>query len=280
MRHDGEVRVINVERNGAGMSFRSVVRASGQLARCALDRHSVAVISHPFNPWFSLFALFARDIEVYDDGTAYYNETKIPGGALSIVYRFLTFRHFRWREVAPPHDDYGTMLRTSRASALHAMYPHALEGVPYEVVPIDLTLAFPRVVPDENATMVRLFLDTGCDVAPQGTAAEAAVRALEGLASVQPGATFYYRPHPTGPSEVSQLLAKCSWAMLMDGALEDVVREYNVVEVISFSSSGALSIKNMFPEARVINMKRIGSPSAPRALERVFSGLRADEVAY
>ena len=254
--------------------FAPVFRA---LVCCLWDRESVAVISHPFNPWFALYAFVARSIEIYDDGTAYYAESSTPSGLPVLVYKLLTAKHFRWRIDRTPVRDFGTMLAASKAKVMHAMYPQFLRPLPMPVRGIDLTIAFQEGV--KIATpYATVYLDTHPSRVGTAEAATKVIECLRVAARAEPTGTIYYKPHPTGPSSVATALASMSWARLLPGPFEEALQHTAINRVYSFSSSGALSVKNTYPEARIFNFATAKTIAAPDLLTLFFRRLGAHEI--
>ncbi len=272
---------VDVGRRGAKQGVRIHINALRNLIKCALDPQSVAVVSHPFHPWFALFAMMARKIELYDDGTAYYARSLIPSNYRSKIYQFMVARHFKWTVDAEAVSDYGVMLAHSGAERMHALYPDLLELSPPPVpTPIDRSKAFPLSDGALDSESVTIYLDTAPHLSPAGGDAVAVMRILEDLASRSTGGAIYYRAHPTGSTEITRILENTTWARALTGAFEDRVSRIRVECVVSYFSSGAISVKNTHPDAMVINLRNNSQPNATSGLEKLFRGLGASEIQY
>jgi hypothetical protein len=278
MRSPSDRRVVYPKRGTNLARIRSIPGVVWGLARVIADRDAHVVVSHPFSAVTAIYSCAASKVSFYDEGTLYYWSHRIPTGPRERLYKWLTRRHVEWVALEKlPRPDFLDMLRYSRLVSFYAMYPDLITNMRFPSLQIDLSRAFPGVVAEgKEVPGLDLFLDTRDEHLPD-VPTEMIVQALREIAENSESGCLYVKPHPTERSRITRALVDEPWVRLFEGNLEEEATTTNITCVYSFYSSGAVSVKLMQEECRVINIRSSGQEPDP-ALLRLYDRLGAEEI--
>lgn len=269
--------IVNAARKSEGSRFLgSLPRVILGLIKCVLNRDSVAVIPHPFHPVFALYCLTARNLVLYDDGTANYINSSIPSGRLATFYKMLSARHFAWRSVdGTPVASFRAMVESSKAKSFYAIFPSLQSYGAIHVEAINLELAFQSR--DSLSTGEVLLLDTSPDHSPVGRDASKVFDYFKGLRT-QLAEPIIYKPHPTGRTELGKLLIDSGLAMEITVDLEQYLESTRFKKVYSFYSSGAVVAKLLDRETQLFNLPNRSLEAVAPDSSNFFSRIGAVSV--
>lgn len=222
------------------------------LVRCAIAPDSTIVVPHPFHPILALFCLVGKNLILYDDGTASYVESKVPNNRKVRLYMRLSSRLFGWGTRASVQEiNFREMVEGSRANQMFAIFPQLQQYRSVRVEPIDLDEAFQEK--GGTNTGNSLLLDTHPDISPKLADAEKIVSYFEDevIAREMP---LWYKPHPTGVSEIGRILIGKPWVKTVEMNLEEFLEQNRFENVYSFYSTGAVIAKLVCPETSLFNL--------------------------
>lgn len=250
--------IIDLRRRGNISSWRVLVAgrccAIAKLVRCIFDSDSHALVSHPYNLWFSIFIRVSRKTSFYDDGIAYYNNSRVPRGLTPTVYALLS------RKVNPKLNSfeekfgYADILKTAKIEKYYCLYPELFSNCSdffvSKIQSINSSLS--EVVKSESKSTVdgvAILLDSMPEVAAHYDAL-ALFKYFE-LRYSASNVKFYYKPHPAKSTLLSDLFSKASWVQDVDVGFEDFVAENKVLDLYSFYSSASIVARVYSSETKI-----------------------------
>lgn len=226
--------------------FKSQCRGLARLVQCLFDNESHAIVSHPYNLWFSLFIWAGRKASFYDDGVAYYNNSKIPTRMTANIYCILA------RKISPLLCEraqgfgYADILKSAKIEQYYCLYPDVfLEGKDF----FDDKITSINLIPSKNAGFdnhefiypndgVAVFLDSVPEILAHYDSV--AIFKYFELKYANSNVQFYYKSHPSKTTSLSILFSKVDWALDIDGSFESFVAERDVLDLYSFYSSASM----------------------------------------
>jgi len=247
------------------------------LWRIARDNESHVHVSHPFTWLTALASRFSSTLSFFDDGVAYYGRSPLEWGARHHIMHFLTRRNLDWRAISNiSSPTYADALLHSRIESFYAIFPDLIKAGSFTVKQVDLQKAFPQRQSSARDGGVALFLDTRNDSLPD-VSREDVIAILRNVADSHPSGKLLYKPHPSEASAISVALRDAPWAMELSGSLEESLASMDVSSVYSFFSSGAISVKLVHRDARVICLIAPGQQVAD-GTKRLFARVSATTV--
>lgn len=243
-------RIVDLRRKGHIGEWRTWFKAhcNGvvKLAQCVFDRKSHAIVAHPYNFWFSIFIRAGRKSSIYDDGVAYYNNSRVPSSFRANVYSFLSGKVIPLLSKGSQEFGYVDILKSAKIERYYCLYPELfLEEnflFSYKIKRI-------KLVGSEGAKGVSLesmplssgvavFLDSVPGVVARYDSI-AIFKYLESKYSTS-SVKFYYKPHPSRPTSLSVLFSNADWASNIVGGFEEFAARRDVLDLYSFYSSASI----------------------------------------
>jgi len=246
-------RIIDLRRRGDTKDWRIWLkgRCNGliMLARCFIDPKSHAVVSHPYNLWFSLFIYAARKVSLYDDGIAYYNNSMAPSGMTVAFYSALSKKVSALLRAGGGYRD---ILISAHVEQYYCLYPKLFaecdEYFQSKIINIVLPESEFDSIDDSHESVV-VFLDSTPAILDYYNAVK--VFDYFKLKCLGAQLKFYYKPHPSKETSLSAMLAEADWACCIDDSFESFVTRKNITEMYSFYSSASIVVRAYSSKAKI-----------------------------
>ena len=219
--------------NGSRLKyFKSRLNVLHKMMRFVFDRDKCLLVSHPFNPWNSLFILISKEIEIYDDGVAYYNNTNLPKGIKSIIYMLLS-RNLNASTYSPNNLGYLDYLKSSCAKVYYALFPDFFE----EELQLPVKKIIFNGIHNSKGGNKVAFFDS-----PESSHHDANTNAyiitfLKNILSSDSSVEIYFKAHPHSTSDLCRVLRKLDWANEIKCSAEEFLYKEDVITILSFCSS-------------------------------------------
>lgn len=228
-------------------SVRNFVFGSKLFLIACFDRKAHLYIPHPWGPWFSLMVLVSKEISIYDDGTAYYNNSPVPNSYLAKIYFHLSrklTKYSSWEEVLG--KGYRDYLFSSNINSYHSVFPDFFKGSKgLSVSPI----VFDKVEGDNFESEIScIYVDSTSRMADRA-GIDRVVSFLEEISSK--GIKVYFKAHPTERSLISKALEKKDWTKEVTEGLEVFFSKVKVEKMFCLYSSSMITLRIMQPEAKI-----------------------------
>lgn len=233
--HDAKlVRIIRASESNPITILKSIFVFLMMLINLIFRKNAKVIISHPFNPWTAVASFFSGRISLYDDGIAYYANTKINIKYLCFYY-FLFNRHFVNSSTKDIYG-YSDLMRTVNAEEYYCLFPD-FPGLSEKVKKIQInTLVFRNSSSCSDGKVV--FLDTAKAVSNSFNT-NAIVNFL--ISEIEVGQVLYYKPHPLHKKTcIGEALRKSGLTIIQlsnDVSLEEFFYNNNIDSLFSFYSS-------------------------------------------
>jgi len=216
-------------------------------------RHSNAeiILPHPFHPVGLLVFLVCRNISLIDDGVALYKNTKLPDTFLFKIYLFILKLRFNADLI-----NFNDILILPNLKKIYVLYPeylsfkHALRANSLLVEKILI-----KNIIDDAIDIVSkvLVLDTNkSDYEIYQINVDKVIHEINCLAN-KSNLSVVVKPHP---SKNQSILVEHGFEALMadGGDIIDNIENFNYSIVIGYLSTGLITIKNFYPNSRVISL--------------------------
>ncbi|WP_204127009.1 polysialyltransferase family glycosyltransferase [Pseudomonas ogarae] len=246
-------RIIDLRRRGDTKDWRAWLkgRCDGliMLAHCLIDRKSHVVVSHPYNLWFSLFIYAGRKVSLYDDGIAYYNNSRAPSGLVVAFYSTLSKKVSDLLRAGVGYKD---ILISANIERYYCLYPKLFAECESYFKSKITSIVLPEDEfgsTDGSHESVVVFLDS----TPAVLSYYNAVKIFDyfKLKFLGSQLRFYYKPHPSKETLLSAMLAEADWAYCIDGGFECFVMHKNITEMYSFYSSASMVVRAYSKTAKI-----------------------------
>lgn len=246
-----EYCIVDLRRRGDIGSFWSWLRSRYfgiiALIKCFVDDSGHVFVSHPYNLWFSLFVATVDTVSLYDDGIAYYNNSRTPRGFTAGLYSLIS------RRLSPllslknmGGSGYADILFSAKINRYYCLYPEIFQQQESsfldKIEPVYLMDSSCELSKQKIAMSgVFVFLDSTPEVVAHYDSL-AIYEYLKFRFSAS-NMKFYYKPHPSGPTLLSALFDKSPWVSNIDGSFEDFVAREDILGFYSFYSSAAMIVR-------------------------------------
>jgi len=232
-------------------SWRNILRnfalGFGLFLIAYFDRRSHVYIPHPWGPWFSLMVLASKEISIYDDGIAYYNNTELPNSLLAKLYFHLSkklSKYKLWKDVLG--SGYRDYLSSSNISCYYSIFPEYFKDLGTVCI---CPIAFDKVGAENFESEIScIYVDSTSSVANLA-GVDRVVSLLERIS--EKGVKVYFKAHPAERSLISTTLEKMSWAEEINEGLELFFSKVKVERMYCLYSSSMITLRVMQPEAKI-----------------------------
>lgn len=212
---------------------------------CTFDKNSHVIVPHVFNPYFSVLLKVSKRHSFYDDGIAYYYESKAPSNFLCQAYVMLAKKsnpQFRIKDLGS--RSYFDYLAGSNAVNFYCIFPDLVS----ETRPNKIRVSLDRAECHREEGDV-VYLDTTSDVANK-LCMQKVLEELKQAAALNNG-VIYFKEHPAGGSSISSALKIMTWAKELDINYEEYLRSKGVKRMYSVYSSAIFSTHLIYPNAEL-----------------------------
>lgn len=219
--------------------------------RIGFDRKSHLIVSHPFNPWVSFLLLFSRKVSFFDDGTAYYNNSKTPIGVFPKIYMLLAFKHFNSLKIESlGTDTYLDLIDKSKSKVFYSIFPDLMVNkiTNRSISFVKCNLSYERDVDCDNPFLI--FLDSSSEIISL-LDHKKIINHLETIANNSISGKLLFKAHPSSRSILSDSLSNCSWAEELNENYECYISKNQIDSLFCIYSSAMISTRIISPKSKI-----------------------------